>query len=103
MWNAWQAATGEISTTYIAPGLNVQVGEIVRQEGRAFVRGTLKNALPQPQRGILLSIGLYDAAGVLVEIPSAKNKELGTGCGPDMGMGDPRAVRSCCQSGNLTC
>ena len=77
MWKVWQAATGEISSTYVAPGLDVHVGEIVRQDGRAFARGTLTNTLSQPQRNILLSVGIYNAGGILVEVPSAQYKALG--------------------------
>lgn len=75
----WQTASGEISTTYVAPDLDVQVGDIVRQEGRAFVRGTLTNTLPQSQRGILLSVGLYDGGDILVEVPSTRKEELDVG------------------------
>ena len=51
----------------------------MREEGLAFVRCTLTNTLPQPQRGILLSAGLYDAAGILVEVPSIQKEALGAG------------------------
>ena len=67
----------EIEITCVAPDMDVQVGEIVREEGLAFVRGTLTNTFPQPQRGILLSVGLYDAAGILVEVPSIQKEALG--------------------------
>ena len=79
MRKAWQAATGEIEITYVAPDLDVQVSEIVREEGRALVCGTLTNTLPQPQRGILLSVGLYDAAGIPMEVPSIQKEALGAG------------------------